>query len=322
MKQEVFVTGGSGFVGQNLIPMLIEQGYHVRALARSEKAIQKIERLGAMVIKGDLNDVNALELGVKGCSTVFHLAASVDFYASEIELKKLHVDATELLLKVARKANVQKFVYLGAASVIMNGKPISNADESFVSDNLIDGYSRTKLKAEKLILSANDKHFQTISLRPPLIWGKGDPNTLPAIINAVKKGQLKFIDGGKHRFVTCHVTNVCHALILAEQSEEGGKAYFLTDGETSIFKDFIKKYVATQGVTVSDKYVSLRIAKIVASVMEFFWKTFRLKGHPPLYKGLVNTLGLEFITIDKKARQEIGYKTLVSIDDGLKQMRE
>jgi len=55
--------------------------------------------------------------------------------------------------------------------------------------------------------------------------------------------------------------------------------------------------------------------------MEFVWKIVRLKGHPPLYKGLVNTLGLEFITIDKRARQELGYRTFVSIEQGLNQMR-
>jgi nucleoside-diphosphate-sugar epimerase len=318
----VFVTGGSGFVGQNLIPMLIEQGYRVKALARSKQAIQKVEQFGAIAIEGDLNDKQALETGVKDCSTVFHLAASVDFFASEKELKKLHVDATELLLSVSKKAKVQKFVYLGAASVIMNGKPIATADETFVSDNIIDGYSRTKLHAERLVLSANDPTFQTASLRPPLIWGKGDPNTLPAIIEAMKKGQMQFIGGGKHRFVTCHVINVCHALILASKEQLNGKAYFLTDGETPVFKDFIKKYVATQGVTVPDKDVSLAMAKFVASVMEFVWRTFRLNGHPPLYKGLVNTLGLEFITNDKKARTELGYKTFVTIEQGLKEMEK
>jgi nucleoside-diphosphate-sugar epimerase len=320
--KKVFVTGGSGFVGQNLIPMLIESGYQVRALARSAKAIQKVEDLGATAIKGDMNDIQALANGVKDCATVYHLAASVDFFASEKDLKKLHVEATELLLSVAKNANVQRFIYLGAASVIMNGKPIVNADETFTSDNIIDGYSRTKLQAEKLVLSANNKNFQTISLRPPLIWGKGDLNTLPAIIDAVKKGRMQFINGGKHRLVTCHVTNVCHALILADKSEHSGKSYFLTDGETPVFKDFIKKYVATQGVTVPDKAVSLAMAKRVATVMEFVWRTFRLSGHPPLYKGLVNTLGLEFITNDKKAKQELGYKALVTIEQGLNLMRK
>jgi nucleoside-diphosphate-sugar epimerase len=322
MMKSVFVTGGSGFVGQNLIPMLITNGYQVNALARSAEAVQKVERLGAIAIKGDLNDAKALARGVQDCEAVFHLAASVDFFASEKELRKIHVEATELLLSISQKANVRKFIYLGAASVIMNGKPIFNADETFVSDNIIDGYSRTKLQAEQLVLKANSKSFQTVSLRPPLIWGKGDPNTLKGIIDAVKKGRMQFIDGGNHRFVTCHVMNVCHALVLAEHAEQsGGNAYFLTDGETPIFKDFIKKYVGTQGVTIPDKSVSLAMAKRVASVMEFSWKIFRLKGHPPLYKGLINALGMEFITSDKRARQELGYKPLVTIEQGMQAMK-
>lgn len=316
MKQ-VFVTGGSGFVGQNLIPMLVAQGCRVKALARSTQSIQKVESLGATAVKGDLNDPRALTAGVKDCSTVFHLAASVDFFASEKELKQLHIDATALLLSVAQNARVQKFVYLSAASVIMNGKPIVNADETFVSDNIVDGYSRTKLQAEHLVLQANTKTFQTIAVRPPMIWGKGDPNTLAGVIDAVKEGRMQFIDGGKHRLVTCHVLNVCHALILADIAEQSGKAYFITDGETPVFKDFIKKYAGTQGVTVPDKAVSLAMAKRVASVMEFVWRTFRIKGHPPLYKGLVNILGLEFITTDKKARTELGYKTFITIEQGL-----
>lgn len=322
IEKTVFITGGSGFVGQNLIPMLISEGFQVKALARSEKAIQKVQQLGAIAINGDLNDGSALALGVKDCSTVFHLAASVDFFASEKALKKLHVEATELLLATAQKAGIEKFVYLGAASVIMNGKPIENADESFTSNNITDGYSRTKLEAENLVLKANNDVFKTISLRPPLIWGKGDNNALPAIIDAVNKGRMQFIDGGRHRFVTCHVSNVCHALILASKAEQSGKAYFLTDGEAPIFKDFIKKYLATQGVKVPDKSVSLSMAKRVASVMEFIWKTFNLKGQPPLYKGLVNTLGLQFTTNDSKARQELGYRNFVTIEQGLNQMKE
>lgn len=321
--KKIFVTGGSGFVGQHLIPMLIEQGYEVNALARSAKAVQKVEELGATAIKGDLNDAKALASGVRGCSSVFHLAASVDFFASEKQLQKLHVEATALLLSAAKDANVNKFIYLSAASVIMNGKPITNADETFISDNIIDGYSRTKLQAEKLVLKENAPNFQTVSIRPPLIWGKGDPNTLAGIIDAVEKGNMQLIGGGTQRFVTCHVINACHALILAEQSEKSsGKAYFITDGETPVFKDFITKYVGTQGITVPDKSVSLVMAKNVASIMEFVWKTFKLKGHPPLYKGLVNALGLEFITNDTKARREIGYKTFVTIEQGLEMMKK
>ncbi len=320
MKQ-VFVTGGSGFVGQNLIPMLIEQGYNVKALARSTQALQKVERLGATGIKGDLTGAQQLTQGVAGCETVFHLAGSVNFFESGKELKKLHVDATERLLSVAKDAGVQKFIYLGASSVIMNGKPIVNADESFVSNNIIDGYSRTKLQAENLVLKAATAAFQTVSIRPPMIWGKGDNTVLPGVVDAIKKGQMQLIESGKHRLSTAHVLNVCHALILADKREQSGKAYFITDGENTLFKEFMTKYVATQGVTLPDKAVSLGMAKFMASVMEFTWRTFKLKGQPPLYKALVNTLGLEFILNDGRARKELGYKPIVTIEEGLKQMR-
>jgi len=105
--KKVFVTGGSGFVGQNLIPLLISKGYTVNALARSDKAISTIEKLGATAIKGDLDSQKAIAEGMKGCETVFHLAASVDFFASEKELYKIHVSATQLLLAEAKKANIK-----------------------------------------------------------------------------------------------------------------------------------------------------------------------------------------------------------------------
>ena len=319
--KKVFVTGGSGFVGQNLIPLLVKKGYLVNALARSKTAIEKVEKLGAIAIKGDLDNRVAITDGVREAETVFHLAASVDFFASEKTLYDLHVKSTELLLEESKRSGVTNFVYLGAASVIMNGKSIKNADEGFVSDNLIDGYSRTKLAAEKLVLQANTANFKTISIRPPLIWGKGDPNILPAIITAIKKGQMQFIGDGLHKIVTCNVKNVCDALLLGEQGGQGGQSYFITDGENVVFKDFIKRYVGTQGVDVPDKSVSIGTAKFIAAVMEFIWKTFRLKGHPPLYKAMINTLGLEFITNDTKARRELGYKPFVTVEQGLSAMK-
>lgn len=314
---KVFVTGGSGSVGQKLIPLLISKGYDVFALARSEKSMAIIEELGAHAIEGDLNNISAIKKGLAGCHAVFHLAASVDFFASAKALYPLHVTSTQNLLMEAKTARVKKFVYLSAASVIMNGEVIRNADESFVSDNVIDGYSQTKLAAEKLTLKANSPDFKTIAIRAPLIWGKGDQHVLPSIIEVIQKGKMQFIGNGLHKIVTCHVKNVCEALMLANDTDQGGGTYFITDGEPVIFKDFITQYVGTQGVVVPDKMVSLKAAKTIASIMELMWKLLRLKGQPPLYRAMVNTLGLEFTVNDQKARQELGYKNVISVEQGM-----
>lgn len=84
-----------------------------------------------------------------------------------------------------------------------------------------------------------------------------------------------------------------------------------------VVKDFIAKYVATQGAVLPDKAVSLGMAKFLAAIMEFVWKTFKLKGVPPLYKAMVNTLVLEFTIDDTRARQELGYKPIVTIQQGM-----
>jgi nucleoside-diphosphate-sugar epimerase len=119
-----FITGGSGFVGRNLITMLLEKGYAVRALARSPKAAQLLNRLGATPIHGDLEDLTALLSGMQGCRAVFHLAASVDFWADEKTLWKDHVTGTENVVKAAQRKGVPTLVYLSAAFVVMNSKPI------------------------------------------------------------------------------------------------------------------------------------------------------------------------------------------------------
>ncbi len=315
-----FITGGSGFVGRNLIAMLTQKGYPVRALARSPKAAHLLKSLGAIPVRGDLEDLPALTSGMQGCSVVFHLAASVDFWADEKTLWKDHVTGTENVVKAAQRTGVPTLVYLSAASVVMNGRPIEHADESFQSDHLTDGYSRTKLAAEKLILGANSPTLKTVAIRPPLIWGKGDTSALPQLKAAAQNGQLAFINGGKHRFVTSHVRNVCHALLLAAEKNVGGEVFFITDGEQPVFKEFIREVLTTQGVNTPDRSVPLGVARLLASLLAGVWRTFRLKGHPPLYPGMVNTLGLPFIVSDAKARRQLGYQNVISLREGLREM--
>jgi len=322
VNKTIFITGGSGFVGRNLIPLLIEKGYRVKALSRSTQSSKLLESLGAIVVTGDLNDEIAVSKGVENAESVFHLAASVDFFASEKQLTKTHVEASKLLIEKAKEAKVKNFIYLGAASVIIDGNPINGANETYISDNLTDGYSITKLKAEQLILKSYTKTFRTISLRPPLIWGKGDLHTLPSIVKAIKKGQMMFINDGEHLFNTCHIDNICHALILAEKSEQTGKAYFITDNEDLVFKDFIIKYVSTKIDNVPKKSVSLRTARIFASTFEFIWRTLKLKNSPPLYNGLVNVLGLAFTVDIRKAMTELKYKPIKTVKQGLLEMRQ
>ncbi|MCD9017909.1 NAD-dependent epimerase/dehydratase family protein [Parachryseolinea silvisoli] len=318
--KSVFVTGGSGFVGRNLIKKLTSENIEVFGLSRSPESDQRIIEAGATPIRGDIHNADVLRTALAGIDTVFHLAAAVDFWKSRKQLWHDHVGGTKVLLEAATKNNVPNFVYLGAASVIMNGKPILNGDERTQSDNLIDGYSRTKLEAEQMILKANSPTLRTIAVRPPLIWGKGDTSALPQIKAASEKGNLSFINGGTHLIVTCHVQNVCHALTLAAKSKIGGEAFFVTDGEKLQFRQFITDILKTQNMEAPNKTVSLGMARTMANIFAFIWTTFGFKSTPPLYPGMVNTLGLPFIVSDDKAKKLLGYHPIISVKEGLVEM--
>src|SRR5262249_17028112 len=126
----VFVTGGSGFVGRNLIRALVKRGDEVRALARSESSLKAVEVLGAKGITGDLDDVAAMTDGMRGAQLVFHAAAKTDLSARRERFYKVTGAGTENVLAAARSAGVKRFVHIGTEAVLADGKPIVSADET------------------------------------------------------------------------------------------------------------------------------------------------------------------------------------------------
>lgn len=100
----------------------------------------------------------------------------------------------------------------------------------------------------------------------------------------------------------------------------GGEAFFVTDGKPLIFKTFIKNMLATQGVQIPDRSVPLGVARAMAGLLAGIWRIFNRPGQPPLYPGLVNTLGLPFTVSDAKLRRLTDFRPIVSVDQGLRAM--
>ena len=184
----VFITGGSGFVGQNLIPVLRAEGHEVMALARSQASARNVAWLGAFPVWGDLLDPAALEKGIASCDVVFHSAGLMALWGCQEKLVQVNVQGTQNLLDAAEKAGVNAFVYISAAAVVSDGRPLGVVDESGPSPEtpLLEPTLERKPKPEKMVLQAGTASFRTVAIRPPLIWGRGDRAFLPGIVKAVK----------------------------------------------------------------------------------------------------------------------------------------
>jgi len=316
-----FVTGGSGFVGRNLIALLKSRGDVVCALARSDAAIKTVRQLGAEPVHGDLDNAEALRNGMSGCDVVFHSAAKVEDWGRYEDFYRANVIGTENMLQAARAAGVRKFVHVSTEAVLAGGPPIRNADETWPrAKNPLGLYPLTKGLAEERVLATNSPELTTVIVRPRFIWGKDDTSLLPQIIQAVQKGQFMWIGGGRYLTSTCHVRNVCEGSLLAAERGRGGEIYFLTDGKSIEFRNFITALLKTQNIDPGNRSVPLWLARMFARVSETIWRELHLNSRPPITKTAVCLIGEEVTVNDAKARRELGYAGKVSIEEGLAEM--
>jgi nucleoside-diphosphate-sugar epimerase len=318
---KAFVTGGSGFLGRNLIGALRARGDTVVALARSLSAMQTVRELGAEPVAGELMDVAAMQAGMAGAEVVFHCAAKVDDWGDPAEFHRVNVEGTAHVIEAARAAGVRRLVHIGTEAVLADGSPIRDADETRPRPPRPIGlYPSTKSQAEGLALAANGQGLEVVVVRPRLIWGKGDTAVLPKILAVMRKNQFAWIGDGRYLTSTCHVRNVCEGAILAAERGQPGGIYFLTDGAPVEFRGFLTAMARSQGVEPGERQVPYALLYALAVVCEFLWRTFRLKGGPPVSRTALLLAGEQVTVNDAKARRELGYKGLVTREAGLAEM--
>jgi nucleoside-diphosphate-sugar epimerase len=320
-----FVTGGSGFIGGALIRRLVADGWTVRALARSDGSAETVRERGAEPVRGDLDDVGAMAAGAAGCELAFHCAAHLGDWGRREDFERGNVQGTRNALAAARQAGVRRFVHVGTEAALLAGQPLVEVDERaplrFDSPAL---YSSTKARAEEAVIAANQNGLETVVVRPRFVWGRGDTTLLPAMTEMVRSGRFAWIGGGRHRTSTAHVDNVVHGLLLAAQRGARGGVYFVTDGEPVVFRDFVTRLLATQGVEPPDRSLPVGVARAAAAVGETAWRVLPMgptHPRPPVTRFAVWVSALE-TTIDiTRARTELGYEPVRTIDQGLEELQ-
>lgn len=318
---KAFVTGGSGFVGRNLLAALHARGDTVVALARSLAAMQTVRALGAEPLAGDLVDIAAMSAGMRGADVVFHCAAKVEDWGDPAEFRRVNVEGTANVIAAARTAGVRRLVHISTEAVLADGTPIRNADETRPrAARPVGLYPSSKAEAEAVALAGNGDGLEVVVVRPRFIWGKGDTAVLPKILEVMRKGQFAWIGGGRYATSTCHVRNVCEGALLAAERGKPGEIYFLSDGAPVEFRGFISAMAKTQGVQPGERAVPRGLVYALAACCELAWRVLPLGGRPPVSRTAVILTGEEVTVNDAKARRELGYRGAVSRKAGLAEM--
>ncbi|TGB37498.1 NAD-dependent epimerase/dehydratase family protein [Mycolicibacterium peregrinum] len=325
----VLVTGGSGFVGANLVTELLDRGYVVRSFDRAPSPLA--DHAGLEVIEGDICDKQTVAAAVKDIDTVIHTAAIIDLMggASVTEEYRqrsfaVNVEGTKNLVHAAQEAGVKRFVYTASNSVVMGGQDIVNGDETMpYTARFNDLYTETKVVAEKFVLAQNGEHgMLTCAIRPSGIWGRGDQTMFRKVFENVLAGHVKVLVGNKNiRLDNSYVHNLIHGFILAGQhlvpgGTAPGQAYFINDGEPINMFEFARPVLAACGRPLPTFYVSGRLVHKV--MMAWQWLHFKFALPEPLIEPLaVERLYLNNYFSIAKAKRDLGYEPLFTTEQAM-----
>ncbi|GAS97378.1 3-beta hydroxysteroid dehydrogenase/isomerase [Mycolicibacterium canariasense] len=325
----ILVTGGSGFVGANLVTTLLERGHQVRSFDRVPSPLPDHPKLQTVV--GDITDTDDVAEAVAGIDTVFHTAAIIDLMGGASvtdEYRKrsfsVNVEGTKNLVHAGQAAGVRRFVYTASNSVVMGGQDIADGDETLPYTNRFnDLYTETKVVAEKFVLTENgERGMLTCSIRPSGIWGRGDQTMFRKVFENVLAGHVKVLVGNKDiKLDNSYVHNLIHGFILAAQhlvpgGTAPGQAYFINDADPINMFEFARPVLAACGRPLPTFRVSGRL--VHKAMMAWQWLHFRFGIPEPLIEPLaVERLYLNNYFSVAKAERDLGYRPLFSTEQAM-----
>ncbi|MBL8295505.1 MAG: NAD-dependent epimerase/dehydratase family protein [Bryobacterales bacterium] len=271
------VTGATGFIGWHVARQLLDRGDCVRVLARPSSTLRELE--GASVVYGDLQQEESLRRAVEGCQIVFHVAADYRLWAPHPEeLYRCNVDGTRNLLRAARDAGVERFVYtstVGCIGIPSNG--IGDEDTPVSLDDMTGAYKRSKFLAEQEALRAAREGFPVVIVNPTAPIGDHDVKPTPTgkiIVDYLKGNMPAYVDTGLN---LVDVRDTARGHLLAAEAGRPGERYILGSENLTLAQIF-HKLSSLSGVPAPKHQIPYQVA-FVAGVMSTGWA--RISGHEP-----------------------------------------
>jgi dihydroflavonol-4-reductase len=230
MSQRAFVTGGTGFVGANLIRLLLAKGYRVRALARGGSSLDNLQDLDIEVVNGDLSDPDRLKEQLRDCNTLFHVAAHYSLWQRDRDaLYQSNVVGTRNILAAARAAKVERTVYTSSVAAIGVPADGSIANEQYQSkpEKLVGDYKKSKYYAEQEAHHAVKVGQDVVIVNPSTPIGPWDIKPTPTgdmVLRFLRRQMPTYLDTGLNLI---HVEDVVMGHLLALERGKTGQRYIL-----------------------------------------------------------------------------------------------
>jgi len=315
---KILITGATGFTGGEVIKFLAEQYGKIQLIGtgRNIAKSQKMRKLGFEMISGDLTNFDFVKSNFSNINYIVHCAAKSDVWGSYESFYKANVIATENLLKLP---NLKHFIYISTPSIYFDFSDRFNIKENdTLPSKFVNHYSKTKYLGELLVTNHSASKIKKHIFRPRAIIGAGDETLMPRMIRAYNSDRLKIIGDGKNKGDFTSVKNLAHIIFLALEKEEQTKqiVFNVTDDKPVILWEFINNSLKKLGLDKVNKKVSYKLAYNVASISEWFNKTFS-KKEPVLTKYGIGVLNFSLTLNIDAAKSQLGYMPIISSDESI-----
>jgi dihydroflavonol-4-reductase len=318
----VFVTGGTGFIGGEVVRQMRERGDDVVCLARNPDKATKLSALGCQIVSGNLGDAEAIRNGMDGCDAVVHAAA---MYEVGIPAKQrpamweANVAGTETVLKAARDAKVAKLVYVSTVGAFGNThRKVVDETYEHPGKEFTSYYEETKLEGHRVAKRMIADGLPGVIVQPGGVYGPGDTSQVADLLQEFFAGKLVLMPFPEFGICLSHVEDIAAGILLAIDKGKVGETYVLS-GPVTTMREAIETVAAATDRKAPKRAMPVGLMKAMTPIGPLVGK---LMGQPPNLRELISSAdGVTFWASYEKAGRELGY-TPRGMEDGLRQTLE
>jgi nucleoside-diphosphate-sugar epimerase len=309
----VFVTGGSGFIGNALVRRLRREGHEVRALARSERAKAMVIETDAIPVRGDITQPGSWQDEARFGDVVVHAAALVSDWGPRREFYRVNVDGTKNILDGLKKWDGH-FIHI--SSIAVHGfRPGAYTETSPASPDR-HPYCDSKAEAERLVDMAIKEGLQASLVRIAGVYGPGDPHFIARFLDQVRSGRIFIVGKGDQPSNLIYIDDIIEGLILiAKRKCEPGQRYVLSHPSAPDVLSMVQYALKGLKLRARVQPVPIWIAVAVASLQEI--RSHLAKSRPSLTRYAVKAMGNRCVFSTEVTAQKLGWSPKMSVQEGV-----
>jgi nucleoside-diphosphate-sugar epimerase len=317
---KVFVTGGTGFIGGEVVRQLRQRGEEVACLVRSPEKGAPLSELGCDLVAGDLGDEGAIRAGMEGCDAVIHAAAiyEVGIPPSErLPMREANVGGTERVLGAALELKIPKVVYVSTVGVFGNtdGRIVDETYEH-PAQNFTSAYEETKWEAHQVAKRLISDGLPCVIVQPGGVYGPGDTSSIGQLLDQFLSGKMPMMPFPELGICLTHVEDIATGILLALDKGTPGEAYVISGPATTV-REAIGVVADVTGRKAPQRAIPTPLMKAMIPIGPLVGKVM---GQPPNLRELISSAdGVTFWASYEKAERELGYQPR-GLEQGLRDM--